>query len=195
MAVSNPLVTVPLFLRTAGIAYLVAGLTLALGFFCRPYSGAFFMHTLTCLSLVWIVVTVQSYGRASRSKTMRVGALLLLMGMPGLALEAFMVQALPSALWQSLWLAYRGLFWSFLVVFVVGSTTYSAGFYHIDATSPWAKRIFIVGLVWGVFGQLAAVFRGTASAWVFTGFVCWWALGLCWQGVEILTIFRYKDRL
>lgn len=192
MSAASPsvLVPVPLFLRTAGIAYLLAGVTLALGFFCRPYSGTFLIHLLTCISLFWAIIAVQTDGRAARSKTMRVGALLFLTGIPGLALTAFLSQALPSPLWQSLWLSYQGLFWLLGAAFVVGSTTYSAGFYHIDATSPWAKRVFIVGLVWGAFGHASVIFFNTPSALILPGFVCLWALGLCWQGIEILTAFR-----
>lgn len=171
----------PFFLRSAGLAYFLAGLSLGGGFLVTSDSMAFFVRLLTCLSLIWLVIAVQGYARAARSKTMRVGAFLFLLGSLGLVTDAFFVQGF--------------LTWFFLISFVVGSTTYSAGFYHIDATSPWAKRIFIMGLVWGVFSQLVCLGLTLSPVWVLPVFICFWVLGLCWQGVEILTCFRYKEGL
>ena len=165
-------------MRSAGLAYLGAALGLGLGFWLPSNDKAFFVRLLTVFCIICVVMAVQSDGRAARSKTMRVGALLFLTGALGLVVN-------PSFLEGA-------LRWFFLVCFVVGSTTYSAGFYHIDATSPWAKRIFIVGLVWGVFGTGISFVFLLSQVWILPVFICFWVAGLCWQGIEILTRFRHE---
>lgn len=185
----------PRFLRSAGLAYGAIALGLgggfAGGFVEFPFWAASF-KALACVALIVAVIAVQSYPRAARSKTMRVGAILWLCGMLGLVVHACMT-ALPGNPFPRPMAAFPLLFWTLTVVFMVGCTTYSAGFYHIDATSPWAKRIFIVSLVWGVFGRLGCHYAETAPYLVNGGFLGFVMLGLLWQGTEIFFRFRYKN--
>lgn len=195
----------PRFLRSAGLAYGCIALGLGGGFaggFVNEWVGGsdllFISYgvagfkALACVALIVAVIAVQSYPRAARSKTMRVGAILWICGMLGLAVHACMT-ALPGNPFPRPMAAFPLFFWALIVVFMVGCTTYSAGFYHIDATSPWAKRIFIVSLVWGVFGRLGCHYAETAPYLVNGGFLGFVILGLLWQGTEIFFRFRYKN--
>ncbi|PIQ22978.1 hypothetical protein COW36_01695 [bacterium (Candidatus Blackallbacteria) CG17_big_fil_post_rev_8_21_14_2_50_48_46] len=150
-------------------------------------------HLLLVLLLIVAVIGIQTDPRTGRSKTTRVGAILILVAAAGLALRAFslfLLACLPEAHTSPAllsWLEFRQplLLWPFALAFLLGGGVYSAGFYHIDATSPWAKRVFIVALVWLVLGSAAVTWAGLAQVWVRQGYLAWVSLGYLWMGAEV----------
>ncbi len=164
---------------------MVVGISGGMGLFW-PMSGPeapVICLAICLLSLVVAVVALQTDPRAGRSKTMRTGAVLLLLGAMGLALHGlyrYGFAAPPAA--EPLWI--RALLWSLLI----GSTVYSAGGYHIDATGVGAKRVFLVGLACGLLGY--------ALPHILLQQVLWNAFGLCitlgylWFGYDITFRFR-----
>lgn len=156
-------------------------------------------YLLCCLSLMTAVVGLQSDPRAGRSKTMRVGALLTLLGCMGLGIRAsdyYTLYALTSSplLLKNLIhlqpvLQFHGpLLLCLFVSLMLGSTIYSAGFYHIDATGVWSKRLFLLGLSWGLAGHYLA--KPGLQSLVQFGFLSWISLAYVWLGFEICFRFR-----
>ena len=213
----------PTFLRSSGLLLILAGLTFWLGYIIMPmYSNgdpvqmlttiahqrtrvwwSVMTHLISSLIFVIAVIGLQTDRRASRSKTMRVGAILVLIGAMGLSLHAFyhlityfmstsgglsaQNMAEPMQLLQT-----RGtlFFKPLLLSLLIGGTVYSAGFYHIDATSPWSKRVFLVGLAWGLIGSGIVSRTGLGQNILTQGFLAWVTLAYCWLGFEVL--FRLR---
>lgn len=164
---------------------MVVGISGGLGFFW-PMPGLkapVICLSLCLVSLVVAVVALQTDTRAGRSKTMRTGAVLILLGAMGLALHGLYLYgfaAPPDA--EPLWI--RGLLLSLLL----GSTVYSAGGYHIDATGVGAKRVFLVGMAFGLLGYVLPYALLQEGGWSLLG-VCT-SLGYLWFGYDITFRFR-----
>lgn len=210
------------FTRSAGLFFILAGLLFWLGWALLPDLGnhdpaqtlalvaghrshvwwAVFIHIATSLALGVGVVALQTDRRATRSKTMRVGATLIVVGAMGLCLEAFFhlvtfYMTAPNVALAQMYEPLRLLqtqgkiVWQLLeLALIIGGTVYSAGLYHIDATSPWAKRVFLVGLAWGLIGSLITSRLGLDPQWMIHGFLSWVALGYSWMGFEVLFLIR-----
>lgn len=215
-----------LFARSSGVLFVLAGLTFLLGWLLMPDAGtndaahilqvvsnhrqgvwwSVIIHLFSSLLFVVAVVGLQTESRASKSKTMRVGASLVLMGAMGVCLDAFfhlvayyltapgvVAQAVlePMRLLQTQGIAFLV---PLLLALVIGGGVYSAGCYHIDATSPWAKRVFILALVWIVFGGIASARLGFNRLVLVQGFLSLVTLGYCWLGYEILLRWRPQKK-
>ncbi len=160
------------------------------------------VHLLASLLFMAGIIGIQSDRRMSRSKTTRVGAILTGFGAIGIGLEAFFhlvayyltapgvhLSAVAEPMRQ---LQTQGMFFliPLLLALFFGGGTYTAGFYHVDATSPWAKRMFLIGLAWALFGGMAAVQLGWPRQPVVMGFFSFLSLGYIWGGFELLFKFR-----
>lgn len=210
------------FTRASGWLFMLTGMTFWLGWFLMPDAGtneaahileavsasrnnvwwSALVHILASLLTVIGVVGLQTERRSAKSKTMRVGAILVLIGALGVGMDAFFHLAayymtapaiVPESVLEPMRLLQtQGIVFliPLLLSFVVGGTVYSAGLYHIDATSAVAKRIFIIGLVWGVFGGLIAARIGTGRLIVAQGFIILVSLAYGWMGYEIVWRWR-----
>jgi hypothetical protein len=208
------------FSRFSGLLFGFAGLCFLCGWLLIPTSNsiqsllahhtqivwAALFQGLSSLMLVIAVIGLQTEKRSSKSKTMRVGAILTLFGAWGVGLEAlfqFLNFALTQVASPANTLAALHLIHTyeifilapFLGAFVIGGGVYSAGLYHIDATSVTAKRLFILGLVWGLFGSLWARQTETGWNWVTLGFWAWICMGYCWMGYQIRFHWRPEKAL
>lgn len=159
---------------------------------------------LICLCLIMAVIGLQTDARAARSKTMRIGAGLILFGNLGLGIQAWIDTAISLMITQNSSNSdVHTLVWKLfpffqkpisliipmlLLILLIGSTVYSAGFYHIDATGVWSKRCFLIGLTWLLAGRSLA--PASAQIWVYHGFLFWITLAYVWLGFEICFRFR-----
>ncbi|HEY9839815.1 MAG TPA: hypothetical protein V6D23_05100 [Candidatus Obscuribacterales bacterium] len=159
-------------------------------------------HLLSSLAFVIAVVGLQTERRCARSKTTRVGATLVLMGAMGVCMDAFFhlvayymtaASVAPAGVLEPMRLLQtQGILFlvPLLLALIVGGTVYSAGFYHIDATSPWSKRVFLAGLAWALIGGLIAARTGMGRQLVSQGLITFIALAYCWLGYEVLLRWR-----
>lgn len=162
---------------------MVAGMSWGLGLSRTSATASVLCLGICVLSLVVAVVALQTDPRAGRSKTMRTGAVLTLLGCLGLAMHAlFLWGGVTSSHTEPLLI--RGLLCSLLI----GSTVYSAGGYHIDATGVGAKRVFLLGLALGICSYALPPTLLQQGLWN--------AFGLCitlaylWFGYDITFRFR-----
>jgi hypothetical protein len=215
------------FTRSAGLFFMLAGILCWLGWALLPDLGhhdpaqtlalvaahrsqvwwAVVTQLTTSLILGIGVIALQTDQRATRSKTMRVGATLVVVGAMGLCLEAFFhwltfYMTAPTVVLNPMYELLRllqtqgKLVWQVLeLALLIGGTVYSAGLYHIDATSPWAKRVFLIGLAWGLIGSIVTTRLGIHPQWVIYGFFSWIALGYSWMGFEILFLMRPERKV
>lgn len=185
--------------RWGGILLLLAGLGSGLGWEAlnlatQTGSGvtltqmALFLHLLAALGLVGAVLMLQTQRRTCLSKTLRVGAAGLLLAALGLCLltgmqaHALLCGARGAAV-TALYLPVQGML-------LLGGGVYSAGCYHVDATRPWAKRLFLVALAWGLLGSLWAWLTAAEGLWVQQGIWRGTTLGYLWLGSEIVWAWR-----
>lgn len=215
------------FAKSSGWLFILTGFTFWLGWFLMPDAGtndaapildavtanrshvwwSALVHIVTSLWAVIGVVGLQTERRAAKSKTMRVGAILVLFGAMGVCMDAFFhlvafymtAQGIaaaavlePMRLLQTQGMAFLI---PLLLSFIVGGTVYSAGLYHIDATSAVAKRIFLIGLAWALFGGIMASWLGSGRQIVVQGFLDWVALAYGWMGYEIVWRWRPDKQL
>lgn len=154
-------------------------------------------HILCSILLAIGVIGIQTDARMSRSKTTRWGASLVSLGAVGVCLDAFFhliayymttdgvpqkAMAAPMALIQTQGIKFLI---PFLLAFIIGGTVYTAGFYHVGATSVWPKRVLLAGLAWALIGGLIAAKLGTGHQLVTLGFLSWISLGYIWGGFEV----------
>ncbi|MGV3524155.1 MAG: hypothetical protein ACO1RX_08025 [Candidatus Sericytochromatia bacterium] len=179
----------PAVIRWGGGLLLLAGLSAGLGWEMQPNTPgpAAFLQVLASLLLAGAVICLQTQRRTGLSKTLRVGAAGLLLGALGLCLLAGI--SLGSAHGETLLLS-QGLQLPIQVMLLLGGGVYSAGCYHVDATRPWAKRLFLIGLGWGLIGGLWAwqnphVWHGAQQ-----GMWRWSTLGFVYLGIDISCCWR-----
>ncbi len=208
------------FRRLCGLLVMLAGLGLGLSGNIFPYfvaiktdlllqtlaerhtqlGWALLCQALTCLCLIIAVIGLQGDPRATRSKTMHVGAILILMGTLGLGMQAWLEWVIYSSTFFGADNASFGLVTpllqkptrlvipALLWFLMIGSTVYSAGFYHIDATGVGSKRLFLLALAWGLLGYYLV--PAHEQTLVYHGFLFWITLAYCWLGFEICFRFR-----
>lgn len=163
-------------------------------------------HLISSLALMIGIIGIQTDRRMSFSKTVKTGAVLTALGAMGICMNAFFHLAVfymtapgidpanmaePMRLFQS-----QGILFvmPLLLALIIGGTVYTAGFYHVDATSPWAKRVFLIGLAWALLGAGAARLGMISRPSVTLGFLGLISLGFIWAGCELLFKLR-PDRL
>jgi len=208
----------PLFRRFCGVLLIMAGLSLSLAGVLFPYFGAtqeglliqamatdplhlggsLFCQIVASVCLMIAVLGLQRDPRARRSKTMRVGAVLLILGVLGLGQhvwsewsiyqnvsgDRFLFEYLFPHLPHPTQMRLPLFFW----ILYIGSTVYSAGFYHIDATGVWPKRLLLLGLAWGLLGSYLA--SAETQALFYHGFLLCFTIAYCWLGFEVCFRFR-----
>lgn len=211
------------FVRTSGALFMLAGLTFWLGWVLMPDAGtndaahiltavgthrdgvwwSVIVHLISSLAFAVGVIGLQTEPRASRSKTMRVGASLVTIGAMGVCMDAFFHLVAfymtapgiaPAAVLEPMRLLQtQGILFliPLLLALIIGGIVYSAGLYHIDATSPWPKRVLLLGLAWALGGGFAAGRLGLLPRQtVVQGLLTLVALGFIWMGFEVMTRLR-----
>lgn len=154
-------------------------------------------HMLCSVLLAIGVIGIQTDPRMSKSKTTRWGASLVSLGAIGVCLDAFFhliacymtadgvsltAMAAPMTLIQTQGIKFLI---PFLLALIIGGTVYTAGFYHVGATSVWPKRVLLAGLAWALIGGIISAQLGTGHQLVTLGFLSWISLGYIWGGFEV----------